>query len=210
MVDQRLGVVVGRHVDREGAGVVAGDDDELAGAVEAGGIDLTPGHDDEGELAALDVRLGTSDPPLVGVLRGAVAERRRVRLSYYAYGRDEHTTRVVEPHRLYSDRGQLYLWAHCRDAGAERSFRVDRIEDVALLDETFAAPDGDGGPPGFTAPADAPRVTLELEPAAGWVAEHYPVESSETSAGGADGWCWPSPGGRGWSACCCGWDPRPG
>ena len=78
-------------------------------------------------------------------LRGAVAERRRVRISYYAYGRDEHTARVVEPHRLYSDRGQLYLWAHCRDAGAERSFRVDRIEDVSVLDETFDAPEAPAG-----------------------------------------------------------------
>jgi proteasome accessory factor C len=176
--EQGLALVVAGH----GLLSVEGADDKgpLARALDK--VAATLGLEEGG--GALDVRLGTSDPPLVGVLRGAVAERRRVRLSYYAYGRDEHTTRVVEPHRLYSDRGQLYLWAHCRDAGAERSFRVDRIEDVALLDETFAAPDGDGGPPGFTAPADAPRVTLELEPAAGWVAEHYPVESSEDLGGG--------------------------
>jgi proteasome accessory factor C len=130
---------------------------------------------------AVDVRLGSGDDggARVGALRRAMAERRQVRLSYYAYGRDEHTTRVVEPHRLYSDRGELYLWAHCRDAGADRSFRIDRIDDVELLDATFAAPSEPTRPPGFTPPDDAPRVTLELEPAAAWVADHYPIEARE-------------------------------
>jgi predicted DNA-binding transcriptional regulator YafY len=133
---------------------------------------------------AVDVRLGGGDTPLLGLLRRAIAERHRARLSYYAYGRDEHTTRVVEPHRLYSDRGQLYLWAHCRDAGGDRSFRVDRIDDVTVLDETFEAPEASLRRPTFTAPTDAPRVTLDLEPAAAWVAEHYPIESQQDLGGG--------------------------
>jgi proteasome accessory factor C len=136
------------------------------------------------ERDTVDVSLGGADTPLVGVLRGAIGERRRVRLSYYAYGRDEHTTRVVEPHRLYSDRGELYLWAHCRDAAAHRSFRVDRIDDVTVLDQTFPAPDAPVDRPTFTAPADAPRVTLDLEPAAAWVAGHYPVDDDRDLGGG--------------------------
>jgi proteasome accessory factor C len=132
----------------------------------------------------VDVSLGSAEAPLVDSLRGAVRERRRVRLSYYAYGRDEHTTRVVEPHRLYSDRGQLYLWAHCRDAGGDRSFRVDRIDGVTVLDETFPEPEPSAGRPTFSAPADAPRITLDLAPAAAWVAETYPTESVEELGNG--------------------------
>jgi proteasome accessory factor C len=137
-----------------------------------------------GDEDAVDVRLGGGDVPLVGELRRAIAARRRVRLSYYAYGRDEHTRRVVEPHRLYGDRGQLYLWAHCRDAGADRSFRVDRIDAVEVLDDSFAPPASVPARPGFRAPPDAPRITLDLEPDAAWVAETYPVEADEPLPGG--------------------------
>lgn len=129
---------------------------------------------DDGE--PVDVSLGGADTPLVGVLRRAAAEHRRVQLAYYTYGRDRHTERVVEPYRLYSDRGQLYLWARCREAGGDRSFRVDRIGTVTLLDETFEPPPVGPARPVFTAPPEAPRVTLELAPAAAWVAEHYPID----------------------------------
>jgi proteasome accessory factor C len=125
---------------------------------------------------AIDVRLGGGDTPLVGELRRAVEEHRRIRLSYYTYGRDEHTVRVVEPHRLYADQGQLYLWGHCHEAGAERSFRIDRIEDITVLAETFDPPASPTVPTTFSAPPDAPRVTLDLRPTSRWVTEHYPID----------------------------------
>jgi proteasome accessory factor C len=152
----------------------------LARALDKVAASLGLGDDDD----AVDVRLGGGDVPLVGELRRAIAGRRRVRLSYYAYGRDEHTSREVEPHRLYSDRGQLYLWAHCRDAGAHRSFRVDRIDAVEVLDSVFPPPASVPERPGFRAPAGAPRITLDLEPEAAWVAETYPVEADEPLPGG--------------------------
>jgi proteasome accessory factor C len=170
--EQGLALVAAGH----GLGSVEGADPQGPLARALAKVAASLGLDD-GD--AVDVHLGRGDEPLVAELRTAIAEHRRVRLSYYAYGRDEHTSRVVEPLRLYSDRGELYLWAHCRDAGGDRSFRVDRIDAAALLDETFPAPTDPPRPAAFSAPDDAPRVTLDLEPPAAWVAGHYPVESHE-------------------------------
>ena len=62
--------------------------------------------------------------------------------------------------------------------------KVDRIAAATLLDDRFE-------PPARTAPAgvfqpddDDPRVVLELDASAAWVAEAYPVEDVETSADG--------------------------
>ena len=49
---------------------------------------------------AIDVRLGVADDELLEALQQARADRRIVEIDYYSYGRDELTTRVVEPHAL--------------------------------------------------------------------------------------------------------------
>jgi predicted DNA-binding transcriptional regulator YafY len=55
-------------------------------------------------------------------LFGAVAEQAAVRFAYR--GEPRH----VDPHRLSYSRGHWYLDGHDHDRGAERQFRVDRID----------------------------------------------------------------------------------
>jgi proteasome accessory factor C len=132
----------------------------------------------------LDVDLGLGGADVLDVLRTAVEEHRRVHLDYYSYGRDARTERDVDPYLVHAEDGSLYVLGHCHQAGAERRFRVDRIATATLLDDTFEPP-GTPAPTGVFQPDDDdPRVELELDPAAAWVAEAYPVEQVETQPDG--------------------------
>ena len=159
---------------RGAASAHGADDGPLGRALEklAGALGL-----DEGATVAVD--LGSADPETLATLRRAVAEHRCVELDYYAYGTDTRSRRVVEPHRVSAFEGNWYLAAHCRAAGAERVFRVDRVSGVTALDESFEPPDDvpDVRPFAEDEVADLPRVELRLAPAARWVAEYHPVES---------------------------------
>jgi proteasome accessory factor C len=53
-----------------------------------------------------------------------------------------------------------------------------------VLDERFAPPDDLDHVSIFRPRPDDPRITLDLTPAARWVADQYPVERSEEIAGG--------------------------
>ena len=175
--------------------------EEALGLVAAGASLLAvPGADPEGPLArgiakvaatlgvkaddTIDVDLGYASATVLSALQEASAGRRRVRIDYYAHGRDEHTTRDIDPYRVYADHGQWYVVAfdHLRDE--ERLFRVDRVLSVEPLDDRFDAPDEVRSLGLFEARADDPRVVLELDAEAGWVVEVYPVEKVETAPGG--------------------------
>jgi proteasome accessory factor C len=91
---------------------------------------------------------------------------------------------VIEPMHVYADQGAWYVAAWCRRAEGERVFRVDRIQSARLLDETFTPRVEQSELGVFRPSATDPRVTLELAPAARWVAEQYPVEDVGELAGG--------------------------
>jgi proteasome accessory factor C len=135
--------------------------------------------------AALEVHLGDVPASVRSAIEQALSEHRALELDYYAYGRDERSIRVVEPHRLFSDVGEWYLAAHCRQAGAPRVFRVDRIRRATVLDDPIVPVGGAGGDATFRAPDDATRIVLALSPRARWVVEQYPHEGVEDAA---DGW----------------------
>lgn len=151
----------------------------LARALAKVGATLGPGGEQ-----AVEVSLGRADDEILGRLRQAVAEHRRVRLDYYSYGRDEHTEREVDPHRLWSDQGSWYLAGWCHLAGADRLFRVDRIHSLGVLDEHFEPPDEPPQPPVFDPSPEDPRVVLQLAPPARWVTEYYPADSVEEQPDG--------------------------
>jgi proteasome accessory factor C len=151
-----------------------------------------PGADADGPLAGalakLETALGSpelvvelSAPDHLAEVRSASAARRRIRIDYWSAGRDETTTRDVDPYAVFSATGEWYLEAFCHRADADRLFRVDRIRALETLDEHFVPPDDEPGELGaldvYRPRADDPRVTLDLAPAAGWVAERFPTES---------------------------------
>ena len=112
--------------------------------------------------------------------RDAIERGRRLHLSYYVPDRDEATERDVDPMRLLVVEGRTYLEGWCLRAEAVRLFRLDRVLDLAVLDEPASVPaqaeprDVDQGL--FRPSADDVEVELELSAAGRWVAEYYPCE----------------------------------
>lgn len=168
----------------------------------------SPGADPDGSLArglaklarsigitdeaSVDVQLAEAvAPEILDRLRQATQERRRLVIDYYSFGRDDRTTRAVDPYRVYADQGRWYLAAWCHRAEGERIFRIDRIRSADLLDTVFekrvfeARPlddPGTGGEAGgrddsFNPGPETARVVLDLDPDAAWVADHYPHDS---------------------------------
>lgn len=134
--------------------------------------------------ATLEIELGEVPPETLELLERAVREHRTVEIDYYTYGRDEHTRRVIEPGRVYADQGDWYVAAWCRRAEGERVFRIDRIHEAHLRDETFEPPHEQPALSVFDPAPDDPRVELELEPGGRWVLEQYPTEAvAELGAG---------------------------
>ena len=122
---------------------------------------------------------------LVGTLREGVAAARVVDLTYTSLGKGETRERSVEPWSVFSTLGNWYVSGFCRTAGAERVFRVDRIQQAVLTEETFEAP-SEPPPPEvrYTPSEDDVRATIRLGPRSRWVAEYYPVDV--LSDGGPD------------------------
>src|SRR5512135_2003245 len=78
--------------------------------------------------------------PVLEKLRRATRERRRVQLTYRAYNRPEITNRPFDPYALVHGWGWWYIVGYCHLREAYRSFRVDRILELVVLDETFEIP----------------------------------------------------------------------
>jgi proteasome accessory factor C len=126
------------------------------------------------------------DPALVAPLRDAANERRVVDIVYTGLASGETTERSIEPWSVFSTLGNWYVSAHCRLAGAERVFRVDRIRSAEVTDEHFDPPEQPPAPEiRYTPGVDDVRATIRLTPAARWVSEYYPVDVLETDDTGA-------------------------
>jgi predicted DNA-binding transcriptional regulator YafY len=77
------------------------------------------------------------DDPQLSALQRSLGERRVVRMHYHSLARDEVSLRDVEPLRLTYSSGAWYLQAYCRLRLGQREFRLDRIESLEVLAETF-------------------------------------------------------------------------
>ncbi|WP_153503734.1 helix-turn-helix transcriptional regulator [Cumulibacter manganitolerans] len=124
------------------------------------------------------------------LLRAALGAERAVRIDYWTASRDEVGSRVVDPIRLFRVDGVDYLEAWCRRAEAVRTFRLDRIGDLAALDEPLQrheAPERDLSEGVYTPSEGDVEVTLELTRAGRWVTEYYDTESvRDRPDGGAE------------------------
>jgi proteasome accessory factor C len=116
----------------------------------------------------------------LAMLRSAVESRRTVRIEYYGAGRDELTTREIDPEQLFGAIGNWYLVAWDHRSGDERTFRVDRIRSVEETEATFE-PRGllGAGRPMYSRSEHDVSVHLRLAPGARWVAEYYVIASSK-------------------------------
>lgn len=123
----------------------------------------------------------------LATVRGAVRERRKIRLRYRSGSRSESTTRTICPYSLLHTSGSWYVVAHCDRSAGMRFFRMDRVEAAERLEEPFALPHdfdvarvAEGDRP-FAAPGAA-TMTIRYSPrVAPWIVER------EGGEGAADG-----------------------
>jgi proteasome accessory factor C len=117
------------------------------------------------------------DPAVADAVARGLAEGRRLHLVYVG-SLDERTERDVDPMRLLTLDGRMYLEAWCRRAEAVRTFRLDRVESAEVLDVAAEVP-ADAVPidlgAGVLRPQGVP-VTLDLAPDVAWIAEENPVD----------------------------------
>ena len=74
-------------------------------------------------------------------LRRAIREQRRVRMVYRSQSHPEPRQRELDPYALVLRWGWWYVFGYCHLRHDIRSFRVDRIAELTLLDKTFQMPD---------------------------------------------------------------------
>ena len=127
---------------------------------------VTPGE-------TFEVDLDHDGGPLARALDDAVGARRRVRFTYWTFGRDAVGERSVEPWRVFSRDDEWYLVGLDVDRGGTRHFRLDRIHDLVVTDEVGAAP-----PRSVAASIELddelPTVELDLPASASWVVVSRP------------------------------------
>jgi proteasome accessory factor C len=152
-------------------------------------LEGTVGPDAAETAAHIAVDLDTGESETLSVLREAIAESRRVHMTYYSYGRDETTDRVVEPWIVFGAMRSWYVAGRDVSKDEERVFRVDRIKDMAVGEDTFDPPTGldrsryERG--SLYTPSDRDTtVILDLAPEAAWVAEVTPNDGAEQTGGG--------------------------
>lgn len=78
--------------------------------------------------------------PLLEKLRRAIRERRRVIIVYRGQGQPGPQSRELDPYALVHRWGWWYVFGHCHLRNAIRSFRLDRMVELTLLDKTFQVP----------------------------------------------------------------------
>jgi predicted DNA-binding transcriptional regulator YafY len=89
----------------------------------------------------LDLPVTRTDPATetIVVLGTAVAQQRTVQLDYQAWDK-QRTVRLVDPYGLVYRAGFWYLPGFCHLRQAVRTFRLDRIGGVKLLENDFERP----------------------------------------------------------------------
>jgi len=70
----------------------------------------------------------------------ATAQKKQVQILYKAASTGNETTRQVDPYRVWAMNGSFYLIGKCHLRNAVRTFAMDRIKSISVLDEPFTFP----------------------------------------------------------------------
>ncbi len=146
-----------------------------------------PGVDATGALSraiakvaeAIDLDINNSfvveleTPESVGALSQAIQQSVVIEFEYWSVATGESAKRQVAPLEVFLDQDHWYLRAHDLDAQAERTFRLDRLDQLLVTSqnhELVTTPRGQW----FAGSDEQRRVLLQVDPAWLWVLEQYP------------------------------------
>ena len=71
----------------------------------------------------------------------AITNNQLLRIDYHSLGKDENTSRTIEPYALYNSKENWILIAWCRLRDSFREFRLDRINSLEVLSHEFITRD---------------------------------------------------------------------
>lgn len=117
---------------------------------------------------ATTARVPSAAPRLVDALMSAILGHRRIRMRYHSFASQQVKDYLVEPYRVAYAQGTLYLFAFVPIYGEMRTFAVQRIESLTVLEETFDPKEASAGvfPDSLTVYSGTPeRVVVEFTPA---------------------------------------------
>jgi proteasome accessory factor C len=77
------------------------------------------------------------DSEVARAVSGAIVRRRQLRIEYYKENEDEFTERTIEPYKLVNGQEGWYIHSWDLEKDAPRSYRLDRVREVEVLDEKF-------------------------------------------------------------------------
>ena len=141
------------------------------------------------KTAAIYDSLATIDPEesqVQATLAGAVDKRRQVRFTYWSMSSNRTSERTVHPARIFIVDGEPYLVAWDNSVGEHRTFRLDRMRDVEVL-EASATPhvrELDFNPDSPFGLDHTLVAELEINQEFTWLAEHYDITLGETLENG--------------------------
>ena len=124
------------------------------------------------------------DSPALSALRQAMEQGKMLGFTYYSARSDTSTRREVHPARIFSINAEAYLAAWEDSAEAHRTFKIDRMSDVEVLQQTsnphtdqlhFDADDP------FAFSKEPQHASLLLHSEAAWLADFLPMELEKTT-----------------------------
>jgi len=77
---------------------------------------------------------------VIAALIDATLHQKQARIGYYSASSRRTKTYEVDPYRLVYYRGGLYLYARAHEYGEVRTFAVERVQKVEVLDQGFETP----------------------------------------------------------------------
>ena len=82
----------------------------------------------------------TALSPILEIIRKGARQQRQIKILYQGSTSPEAAGRRVDPYTLVFRNGWWYLAGYCHLRQDMRTFRVDRIREIKLLDQTFQMP----------------------------------------------------------------------
>ncbi len=77
---------------------------------------------------------------VIAILIDATLHQRQVRMAYFSFNSRRTKSYTLDPYRVVYYHGGLYLYARAHEYGEVRTFAVERIERIELLDLNFQVP----------------------------------------------------------------------
>src|SRR5512141_1951490 len=77
---------------------------------------------------------------VIGGLIDATLHQRQAQIAYYSFNSRRTKSYTLDPYRLVYYRGGLYLYARAHEYGEVRTFAVERIQKIEVLDQGFEMP----------------------------------------------------------------------